>query len=208
MSYDPDMVSQGIILYSRMPTRHMITLFDCVRGKLDCQLRMGKQIPPLAHGTLVEYRIHEQRDMFVASFIEPLAVPNDWVREDIYFLHHVLELCNIFIPLHQASKETYTLLSALYSPFRSTMRLGLFKKVFLCKLHTLLGMYPAEEVHDPFLSSLISCAGDSMFELHYDTEIESRLAMWLYQSLHAANAHDCLKTFSFVKRLDIHYENT
>jgi hypothetical protein len=212
MAYEaPYKVSQGVILYSHIPLRRMVTILDTVQGKVDCMVR-ARHMPPLAHGTLAEYVLQEKNDLKIASFLEPLAVPAEWVREDIYFLHHVLELCTMYIPACHTAQEIISLLSLLYAPWKSDVEgrggAPFFKKLFLCKLHTLLGMYPDEEVYDPALLSLISCAGDSMFDLQYDTEIESRLTMWLYRSLHASNAHNFLKTFSFIKRLDIYYEDT
>lgn len=204
----PYKVSQGIILYSSLPLKRAVTLLDRVRGRIDGILRNDKQSLKLTHGTCIEYVLQAKGDFFVVSFIEPIAVPAEWVSQDIYFLHHVLELCARYIPLHHAAQETFSLLTLLYQPWAYSMTIPFFKKVFLCKLHISLGLYPAEEVYDPVLLSLISCAGDSMFDFQDDTELESKLAMWLYRSLHAANAHNCLKTFSFVKRLDIYYEDT
>jgi hypothetical protein len=207
MSYDISYkVSNGIILSSLTPTKRTTTILDSVRGKVNCFLHRSEQSLKLAHGTLIECVLDEKKDLLIASFIEPIGVPADWVCQDIYFLHHVLELCATYIPLNQAAQETFSLLSLLYRP--CSLSLSFFKKVFLCKLHISLGMHPDEEVYDPMLLSLISCAGDSMFDFQDDTELESKLAMWLYRSLHAANAHKCLKTFSFVKRLDIYYEDT
>ncbi len=204
----PYKLSQGIILYSHMPLRRMVTMLDNVHGKREYLLRVGRQLPPLAHGTLVEYAIQEKKDLQLISFLEPLATPVEWVCEDIYFLHHVLELCSLYIPACQAAQEIFSFLSILYIPSEIKGEMSFFKKLFLCKLHILLGMHPDEEVYDPELLSLISCAGGSMFDLQYDTEIESRLTMWLYRSLYASNAHNYLKTFSFVNRLDIYYEDT
>lgn len=209
MSYPLYKISQGIILYSPMPLKRTLTVLDNERGKVNCILRNGKHPLKIAHGMLVEYALQEKRDLLIASFIEPTATPADWANQDIYFLHHVLELCAMYTPFNQTSHETFSLLSLLYMPWTSSsMTIGFFKKLFLCKLHISLGIHPDEEVYDPELLSLISCAGNSMFDFQDDIELESKLALWLYRSLHAANAHNCLKTFSFVKRLDIHYEDT
>ena len=68
--------------------------------------------------------------------------PMALARHDILFLHHVLELCCQLIPVNSCVDGIFDLLMHLYSTQIYTGSVQ-YKKIFLLKLLTRLGIYPS-----------------------------------------------------------------
>jgi hypothetical protein len=170
-----------------------IIILDCLRGKIECLI----QNKHLLHGTLVNYVIEEKHNTTFLSYIDIVDIPNKWVSSDIFFLHHLLEMCSVYIPEKQNSDEIFNFLKKIYRPLKTKIDESIIKKLFLCKLISLLGMHPNEENLDYGRLFLILQDEKSILKTHID--IEKKLTLWLSKSLEQFEASYKLKTFAFIK---------
>ena len=193
-----------------------IILLDEHYGRIDVRLsfyaragKAGMQLP--ATGYLIEWSGRKSIDNIYVLSSELVVAPALWVRQDILFMHHVCELCCIWLPPAQGMQDVYPLLLLLYA-CRSAENGMLYKKMFLYNMVSLLGLHPDDSGYDPeslfdlFLFPLISSDGNSMFdfqEARCDGYPEKKLTLKLCRALQHAHDRSPLKTFSFVKRLGV-----
>jgi hypothetical protein len=174
--------SQGIIIRSWLPAKQMVVCLDRDRGKTRCLLTKPVATVLACQGILLQYTLQQRNDIFFMVDIEALALPAPWVRDDIFFLHHILELCMVYAPYNHEAYELFMLLSLLYQN-HTPATMAFFKKSVLCKVVTLLGLYP-----DP----LVQQGGDG--------EHERKIDQWLLRALELSEGEAYLKTFSSIKQ--------
>jgi len=184
----------GIILKQYHPQNRKICVLDKQLGKITC-IPNKKRV---ATGALISYFITRNKAPFFIDSIEILAIPFDTAINDILFLHHILELCDYFIPLQSPSKEVFILINYLYF-FPNKIKSILEKKFFLFKLFIFLGVYPAgTEFQNPYFHSLASQSIDTIISNNLHSEIEKDLDRWLHACIDIHPDINKLKTVSFL----------
>lgn len=176
------------------PDLQKIIMLDCTYGKIEC----FTQNKHLLHGALMHYDIEEKYNTIFIRHLDIIAIPENWVSNDIFFLHHLLEMCSVYIPENQFSGEIFNLLKKIYNPLNTKIEESLIKKLFLCKLVSLLGMHPNEENLD--YRHIFLILNDEKCNINFHVaDLEKKLTLWLSKSLEQFEANYKLKTFAFVK---------
>jgi len=193
--------SLGIILRAR-PEHKGVIVLDQYKGRMNGTIYRSIT-KNLLNGSLIEYTTRDYCGSLCITVIEQHAQPAPWASDDIFFVHHILELCRHMLPELHEQPEVFQLLSNLYNP--NVPQSTGTKKALLCKLYMLLGMYPSEESSAQLPIPLISPSGDSMlnFQYEYDQQTDEMMTRWLRETLSSLDTREPLKTSSFLKRLGV-----
>lgn len=185
--------NQGIVLRVQAPYRHTISLFDGMQGRIQAVAQTAAF--PLMHGELIAYRLEPWKHMYRLCDIQALKLPAAWVRNDILFLHHLLEMAHVFIPEQSRAVELFKLCGLLYETDAYHIEHRLLKKLFLGKFFALLGVYPEYAFQkETQLFHLFSGLGDEMpQEIQNIDELHEKLKHWL---LGCIQTHPHAKTFT------------
>lgn len=136
----------GIVLRRYIPHKQKVSLFDRSMGRIEVIRSEKISLERFYAGSIIQYRSVEVHSHWYAlDMVDMLHVPLGAAREDIFFLHHLLELAYYFLPPHQQMQEVFDLL-LFFSKAYSTIRTSLQKKIFLLRFFAYLGMYPEEDL--------------------------------------------------------------
>lgn len=180
-------LGSGIVI-KIFPQKSSVTLLDRDEGIIEAHSDPSSKIKRLCQGAQITYHLQPYRNRYLLNNVDFVAVPFSWARQDILFLHHMLELVIYFLPPKSAHPEVFDLFSVLYStPVRSSL---LFKKKFLIRFFLLLGMYPEdEELLERVLQTLkipVDDPGDEALHLeamHVDVWLLSCIRLHPYSQL-------------------------
>ncbi|MFC1845675.1 hypothetical protein ACFLX2_00950 [Candidatus Dependentiae bacterium] len=187
----------GIVLRKYSNRDDRFSVLDRSEGKIIC---MSYEVN-LMQGSLISYFISRAGFFCTITGVQTLAAPFAVARQDLLFLHHVLELCYYFLPAHDVAEKTFDLLTLLYTPIDSLKKV-LQKKFFLFKLLVSFGAYTqmAPLSIDSF-NRLSSESIDSLSNSLLHLEIERNMDEWLCSCV---GAHPCFgnfKTFHFLTKI-------
>lgn len=181
----------GIVLKNYFPQKYSLDLLDNKSGRI---IGISRAIEHISIGSLVMYTIDKkkQNPLFLYQ-IELQEAPFALAREDILFLHHILEICYYFIPIGSDATVIYNQLQLLYAPAH-WMKSILLKKVFLVKLFAFLGIYPEEKkIRKPFFHAIIINSFLNLLEQDF-SENEEEINVWLHRCIVSHPQIDKFKT--------------
>jgi hypothetical protein len=168
----------GFVLRTYFPQKHKISLFDENFGRIEGLVLSAIILQAISSGMLLSYNLKPKGSLFRLEGINIYKVPFRAARNDIYFLHQVLELCYYFLPLHQTMPAIFYLINFVVQSSEQ-LHTSLCKKLFLLRFFAHLGMHPDEDLYNmDLLQNLLSQPIDSM--LNTDVIAESKLDQWLY----------------------------
>ena len=156
----------GIILKTFFPKKMKMAVLDLQLGKIEA-------VPPsdlFTAGSLLSY--HVQQRIYFLYEISLMDMPLSLAKDDILFLHHVLEICYFCVPFGSASPEIFSLIIYLYKDHSEPYTYD-FKIAFLFKLLIFLGMHPDEpHFQDPVYYHLARESIDTIMDksIHLDTK--------------------------------------
>jgi len=155
-------------------------------------------------GALISYFVTRDFPIFFITGVHVLDAPFSVARKDIFFLHHVLELCCYFLPDRAVDLKTFDLVKCVYTDpqlFSSTLR----KKLFLFKLLVSFCFY---EGHAPLSINmfhyLASESIDSIEQSFLHLEVEKNIDRWLFSCVKAHPKFEEFKTVRFLKNIGCH----
>lgn len=168
----------AIVLKNYYPARTRITLLDQSVGHIDC----WSDRYDLPVGTLIAYHQRVHIDRYSAQSIELMALPPCTCLPDLVFVHQVLEICYRFSPPHCAAPDLFALISILYQEDTfSRLHNSLLKKIFLCKIFVMLGVWPlGEKFQSPFFYRLATESIDNLLEQPIQLKYEHDLEGWVH----------------------------
>ena len=171
-----DFSSVGIVLRKSSSSRNKIALIDKQYGRIECIVNaLDKSV-----GTLLSYTMSNRRDSFFLRDIDSLHTPLSLGSSDLLFLHHIFELIYYFAPVGSCVGGVFDLLAFLYTIEHMLISMR-FKKFFLFKLLTLLGVAPEiESLRSLCIAQLKTIAVDRFDETMIDKEAEKKLDKWLW----------------------------
>lgn len=144
MEVGPVVKEKGIVLKKYLPKKNKLCIFDYSLGKIFCITGIKNAFDKIAAGFLVEYSRTAYNMLYSVESLEIINAPFIIAKNDIFFLHHVLELCYYFIPENCSSKQIFDLIYFLLN-FAQISEYPLYKKIFLMRLFAYIGMYPQDE---------------------------------------------------------------
>lgn len=192
------LMHQAIVLQNSTSHRDGYIFFDRHLGTIQAHVQRARK-GELARGALVQYYIENIRTWYSITSIEIIAIPQQWVAHDIWFLHHILELIDFFVPRNHKTENIFILMGLLYQPLHDEIDVHFFKKVFLCNFFILTGMYPEPHTHydREFVSLVVSGAdprrGYFLNEQKY-VFLEKKMIQWLQECIFLHPHADRLKT--------------
>lgn len=146
----------GIILRTYLPKKQKLIILDESLGKIECVPKNKQLANKLSHGVYISYMLKRWFFYYVIFDIHILDLPFYWSRNNFLFFHHVLELCNYFLPFDSRAGDIFQLILILYR-CPEKVKTTLSKKLFLCNFFKKLGMYPQNiESYDSIIFNLIS----------------------------------------------------
>lgn len=189
---------QGIVLRTFMPYAHKLLILDVHHGKIQVvpQVSQGKKKAGyIPHGALLHYEYTQRVPLAFLSDIELLQVPEGIFIQDFYFLHHVLELCDYFLPFEQQVPEIFNLILALYTC--ATPLSAKEQRLFLYHFFISIGILPAHS------TSLIFKQNESNVDTK-DAQATQELYNFLLGCLYMHPYAHLLKTLPVIKKLTTH----
>ncbi len=186
----------GIILKTFFPKKMKMVILDQQLGKIEA-------VPPteqFAVGSLLSYYAQQRGSVYFLHEIDVLDVPLSLAKEDILFLHHVLEICYFCAPFGSNVPEIFNLVIQLYPEQLISYSRG-FKISFLFKLLILLGMHPDEpHFQDPFYYHLARESIDTIIDKSIHLDTKQALHEWVRRCI---AIHPLIHVFKTVHFLDI-----
>lgn len=182
--------SIGIIVHLQDIPCAKTLLLDQRQGMIACRLAREH----ISLGSCIEYSIEQKRTVLVIHDIDIIAMPSISHSFDVLFVHQVLDICASCIPIRSHTAGIFEHVLYLYEQ-QSTMidNINLFKKIFLCKLLALLGLFPEGGSHShAFFHGLITMPLDKLYTVTKLPKKEQDIEQWL---------HSCIATHGGQKRL-------
>ncbi len=186
----------GIVLKNYFPKKCKLSLFDSKIGKIAAVPPVGNHI---AVGSMIEYSITHQTSCSFLYAVDVHDVPFHLAKDDILFLHHVLEICYYFIPMKSHSAELFMLLRILYT-HDVWLHAKEIKKFFLLKLFVLLGLYPEDKKFKiPSFHRLINVPFIQMIDEKIEHYNEHTIDEWLQACIASHPIAHKFKTTHFLE---------
>lgn len=185
----------GIVLKTFFSKKKKMVVLDAQLGKIE-------GIPPcdkLFPGALISYFAKEREHLYFLQGIELLDVPMGLAKDDILFLHHILEICYYCAPFGNSAPEIFQLVLYLYhhdiSPYTAD-----FKLAFLFKLLVLLGMHPDEtRFQNPEYYLLARESIDTIMNKAIQLDTKHALHEWVRSCI---GTHPLIHAFKTIHFLD------
>ena len=167
------MESESAIVLCRK--EHRYTLLTRNQGVM----MLGVPQVNLLLGSLIRCTFSKRSGRIIIQSVDLLEVPFTLARDDLLFLHHVLELCHAFIPQGERAPEVFDAVCALYAQ-RICRLSNLCKKLFLCRLLIDIGLYDSlpkidASVLEIVLALPVDIARWSTIDLDYQQELDAWL---------------------------------
>ncbi len=149
------------------------------KGRIDVLLFPKKGPSKLSCGTIISYS-YKQRDRgwLIIENDEIEHSPLVFARQDIYFLHYLLEVCYFFIPTGSGGKGVFVLLEEIYRNFKAFEH-PVLKKMVLCKLLAHLGLCPEEPTIQSHAEILLEVPIDNIETSTLQLVFEGVLDEWI-----------------------------
>ncbi len=185
----------GIVLKSYFPKKCKLALLDNKMGKIAGVPPADRSIPA---GSLIEYSLVKQAPCSFLHGVDVHNMPFTLAKQDILFLHHVLEMCYYFIPSGSQNKAVFSLLQILYTS-DNWLQVMAVKKFFLLRLFILLGLYPEEQkFKSPSFHRLVQVTFEQMLDEEVKQYDEKALDEWLQECVASHPIADRFKTTYFL----------
>jgi len=193
------LLHHAIVLQTPTMQRNGYIFFDQQLGTINAHLQTRGNKRELSRGALIEYSPQVAGNWYSAQAVEVVAIPQQWVVKNIWFLHHALELIDFFVPRSHKAENIFGLMEALYQPLSDEIDIPFFQKLFLCKFFIMIGMYPEpRDMHDRELLSLVVSGIDPEGSYLLDEQkyvfLEKKMIQWLRECILLHPHADRLKT--------------
>lgn len=156
-----------------------LSLLSLQEGRVEKRWFTPRHRAPLHRGSLISY-FSESRQGQVET-LEQLDLElcaTELGFKDIYLLHYILEVCHNFIPLGSDAQHSFYFLVNLFHQFQA-FPTDTQKKLVLCKLFALLGIYPDHQSIYSLASYLREMPIDKLLEASLELDSEELMSTWL-----------------------------
>lgn len=170
-----DNKKNGIILKTFFPKKMKMIVLDQQLGKIEA-------VPPsdtYGPGSLISYYTHVRGQVYFLHTVELVDMPLSLAKDDILFLHHVIEVIQYSAPFSHSMPEVFGLVQHLYEPQPSPYSND-FKMAYLFKLLVVLGMHPEDpRFHEADYYLLARESIDTIMSKSIHLEIKQALHDWV-----------------------------
>lgn len=169
----------GIVLRNFSPQKNKLALIDDRLGRIDGAFFTGT----VYTGALLSYYVKGTSGRYLVDQLHMLDIPLSLARQDILFLHHVLELSYYFIPIGSCIQGIFNLLQLLYDADSAHWDI-VAKQLFLFHLFSQLGMHPERyRLPAPLIEQLQSQSLSRVQEIRLADADKKILRTWLQHCL-------------------------
>lgn len=181
----------GIVL-KHDEKKHQLIVLDQTIGRVS--IRIFKQ--RIAVGSVLEYQLSHSRDhYYTSSDINIVYMPLQMGRNDIHFLHQLLEVAYHFIPIGMSAGSVFQLLQMVVQQGELGKDVHL-KKFVLARLFWLLGIVPeVSRVEFIQVQEILSRSIDIISDQHIDLTCEGKIDWWLQCCIQMHPKVHTFKTF-------------
>ena len=152
----------GMIIRSTLPYKNSVIIVSSQLGLREYTIP-AKSL--LVQGAFIRFTLQERRGKYTLKSSELIALPHLWVMNDILFLHRVLELIVFFVPYGSGIQGLLEHCMLLFEKPEHE-DLDWYKKLFICRLFSLLGVCPENaELYNKNFLCLISAPIDIMLNV-------------------------------------------
>ncbi|MFC1894523.1 DNA repair protein RecO C-terminal domain-containing protein [Candidatus Dependentiae bacterium] len=141
----------AFVLKRFFPLKQKTSILSHQNGKIQILTKPTIKCKTLWPGMLISFNLNtSNRRFFCAENINIIYNINNSKPFKIYWIHHVLEICYYFIPLHDPCTKIFSFLSCCIklinneNTFQSHIKI--IKKTFLLNLLVLIGFYPPDNL--------------------------------------------------------------
>ena len=131
----------GIVLRAPSVYKQTVTLFDDRLGKIQGIVGRSQN---LSHGALVSYSLRKRGTRYLLQDLRLLDMPLTWARENFLFFHHILELCDYFVPWDVHCEALFRLVYFLYTT-PDAVQTKAAQKMFIYAFFKRVGVHPDPE---------------------------------------------------------------
>lgn len=183
----------GIVLKTFFSKKRKMIVLDEYHGKIEVAPSHDHYIL----GSLLSYtNLVRSSTIYFLSQATIIDMPLRLAKDDILFLHHVLEICYFCAPFEKNNSEIFALILQLY---KSHINNDQFKIAFLFKLLILLGMHPHEPLfHDSYYYLLSQESIDTIMSKSIHLDTKQALYQWVYSCMAGHPLMHVFKTMHFL----------
>ena len=204
----------GIVLKRFIPSNHKYSILSKSRGKIVLVVLKRNFIKTISSGMQLSFIVDDQNsNLHITKHLNIISAPLMKRYRDMLWLHHLLEICYFFIPLHQPCEEFFYLLSNYFSLFELYDHFynnwECIHKAYLGVLMILMGFFPPKHLQKALIrikstllfnidfaqalkvKSLIMCLKD--FNMLSCNEFD----MWIQECIQSHPRRHMFKTLEF-----------
>ncbi len=130
----------GIVLRARSAYKRTLTILDERLGKIEGLGAYGQEF---SHGVLIEYSLQKRGMRYMLRDVKLKDMPFTWARDNFMFFHHVLEVCDAFLPWDSHCEAIFQLVYYMYTQ-PEVMNTSQAQKLFLYSFFQKVGVHPEE----------------------------------------------------------------
>ena len=166
----------GFVLKRFYPLKSKITVLSMHAGKYDLIFKKFDDCLNLWPGMLVSFTTEQTQNTMFGANTKILVNPNIHTEQSIYLMHHILEICNLFIPYDKPCPEIFDFLKKFMilidSEYIPEKHLTYAHKIFTAKLISLFGFCS----HNPILTYL--AIYETLTTTFVDFSQEQKVEFW------------------------------
>lgn len=190
-------ISRGIVLRKHFPRVCMVSLLDEHYGHIKVVPQGWQWASYAAPGALVSYEIDERDGVLFANNIEVCILPRYTSQTALNFLHHILEICGVWLPVSGGGYEIFALVLTIIDELKELEGNVLAQKVALAKLLFLCGQYPEDSDRLP-ISLVLHQTYAKLQKMTFNDVQQRELAIFIYRCFAQHPAGKWLKTVNFL----------
>jgi len=196
-------IDSGIVLKTCSSQAPEITVLDRRLGKIKGKVHARNKNIRVGHGSIVTYTLSQRGASYTFDVVDLEFVPFTFAREDIFFLHHILELCYYFLPMGCPEDDVFNLLLYLFQ-LQNNEKVRLRRRLILARLFTLFGMYPEHKKMSEYINIVVYQSLDQLLDMSVDIEMNRWLDQWVWECIMAHPYKEQFKTVWLLKRAESH----
>ena len=205
----------GFILKKLPPGDSKFSVLTQSRGKLIIAIPPQTNMRLLNIGSRIQFVVSDQQyNVHIVNNIQLVDSLHSPMLADLVWMHHLLELCYYFVPLHQLSHDCFeflvqcNILLALQAHFQDMWES--IKRICIGILLCIVGFYPSDELLSPILAlkgallRFIDFEDMQNIELITETvqkvciEQQKKFEQWMLEYIETHPRREAFKTLNFM----------
>ncbi len=189
--------SAGFILRKHFPHRCKLSILDKSRGHITVIPANWGWASYAAPGAFIAYDLRDCDGTCFIEAIELCALPVYKNAAAMGFLHHVLELCFVSLPIQAGNGEVFALVSAIISELDMLALDNVQQKIALAKLLFACGQYP-HSIDQIGMTCVLHHSYEQLKKTVLNVDQVRELELFIYHCIGQHPAKKWLKTVNFL----------